>query len=86
MSRQVSVEKVSASHSLLTQPLRGSPRATKCIPDAVKMASMSLHTNSLARGGAFRRCDQEAVMALERRNWVIQSVKSDHPEFLGGIR
>ena len=86
MSRQVSDEKVSASEPLLTQPLRGSPRATKWIPEAVNMAIMSLKTNALAWGGAVRHRDEAAVMTLERRNCVIQSVKSDQPEFLGGIR
>ena len=50
------------------------------------VATMSLNTNALARGGAVRSSDEEAVMALEGRNCVIQSVKSDQPEFLGGIR
>ncbi|CAK6696126.1 hypothetical protein IFHNHDMJ_01962 [Synechococcus sp. CBW1107] len=47
---------------------------------------MSLNTNDLVRGGAVRSSDEEAVIALERRNCVIQSDKSDQPGCLGGIR
>jgi hypothetical protein len=48
--------------------------------------TMSLNTNDHVRGGAVRSSDEEAVMALERRNCVIQSDKSDQPDYLGGIR
>ena len=48
--------------------------------------AMSLNTNDHARGGAVRSSDEKAVMALERRNCVIQSEMSDQPEYLGGIR
>ena len=44
------------------------------------------NTNTHDRGGAVRSSDEEAVMALERRNCVIQSAKSDQPVCLGGIR
>ena len=48
--------------------------------------TMSLNTNDHVRGGAVRSSDEEAVMALERRNCVIQFDKSDQPDYLGGIR
>ena len=50
------------------------------------VTAMSLNTNDHARGGAVRSSDEKAVMALERRNCVIQSEMSDQPEYLGGIR
>ncbi|TVS07363.1 MAG: hypothetical protein EA413_01190 [Cyanobium sp. PLM2.Bin73] len=46
LSRQVSDEKMSKSEQLKTQPLCGSPRATKSLPEAVKT-------------GAGRRCPEE---------------------------
>ena len=46
LSRQVSDEKMSKSEPLKTQPLRGSPWATKSLPEAVKT-------------GAGRRCPEE---------------------------
>ena len=50
------------------------------------VTTMRLNTNDQVRGGAVRSSDEEAVMALERRNCVIQSAKSDQPVCLGGIR
>ena len=50
------------------------------------VTAMSLNTNDHARGGAVRSSDEKAVMALERRNCVIQPEMSDQPEYLGGIR
>lgn len=50
------------------------------------VTAMSLNTNGHARGGAVRSSDEKALMALERRNCVIQSEMSDQPEYLGGIR
>ena len=50
------------------------------------VTAMSLNTNDHARGGAVRSSDEKAVMALERRNCVIQSEMSDQPDYLGGIR
>jgi len=50
------------------------------------VTAMSLNTYDHARGGAVRSSDEKAVMALERRNCVIQSEMSDQPEYLGGIR
>jgi len=44
------------------------------------VTTMSLNTNDHARGGAVRSSDEKAVMALERRNCVIQSEKSDQPD------
>ena len=48
--------------------------------------TMRLNTDDQVRGGAVRSSDEKAVMALERRNCVIQSEMSDQPEYLGGIR
>lgn len=50
------------------------------------VTTMRLNTNVWVRGGAVRSSDEEAVMALERRNCVIRSEKSDQPDHLGGIR
>ena len=50
------------------------------------VTTMRLNTNDQVRGGAVRSSDEEAVMALERRDCVIQSAKSDQPDLLGGIR
>jgi hypothetical protein len=50
------------------------------------VTTMSLNTNDQVRGGAVRSSDEEAVMALERRNCVIWSDESDQPDHLGGIR
>ena len=50
------------------------------------VTTMRLNTNDQVRGGAVRSSDEEAVMALERRDCVIQSAKSDQPDFLGRIR
>jgi len=50
------------------------------------VTTMSLNTNDQVRGGAVRSSDEEAVMALERRNCVIRSDESDQPDHLGGIR
>lgn len=50
------------------------------------VTTMRLNTNDQVRGGAVRSSDEEAVMALERRDCVIQSAKSDQPVRLGGIR
>ncbi|MEB3318192.1 MAG: hypothetical protein VKO39_08660 [Cyanobacteriota bacterium] len=47
---------------------------------------MRRNTNVQVRGGAIRRSDEEAVMALERRGCVIPSEQSDQPDYLGGIR
>jgi hypothetical protein len=44
------------------------------------VTTMSLNTNDHARGGAVRSSDEKAGMALERRNCVIQSEKSDQPD------
>lgn len=50
------------------------------------VTTMSLNTNDQVRGGAVRSSEEEAVMALERRNCVIRSDESDQPDHLGGIR
>ena len=50
------------------------------------VTTMSLNTNDQIRGVAVRSSDEEAVMALEQRNCVIQSGTSDQPDQLGGIR
>ena len=50
------------------------------------VTTMRLNTNDQVRDGAVRSSDEEAVMALERRDCVIQSAKSDQPDLLGGIR
>jgi hypothetical protein len=47
--RQVSDGKMSASESLLTQPLRGSPRATKRLSVAVKTGGGSRHPEQCGR-------------------------------------
>ena len=48
--------------------------------------TMRLNTDDQVRGGAVRSSDEEAVMALERRNCVIRSDEFDQPDDLGGIR
>lgn len=50
------------------------------------VTTMRLNTNDQVRGGAVRSSNEEAVMALERRDCVIQSAKTDQPVCLGGIR
>ena len=48
--------------------------------------SMRLNTDDQVRGGAVRSRDEEAVMALERRNCVIRSDEFDQPDDFEGIR
>jgi hypothetical protein len=44
------------------------------------------NTNTHDRGGAVRSSDEGAVMALERRDCVIQSERKHQPVRLGGMR
>ena len=44
------------------------------------------NTNTHDRGGATRSSDEGAVMALERRDCVIQSERKHQPVRLGGVR
>jgi len=48
-SRPVSDGKMSNSESPLTEPLRGSPRATKSLPDAVKTGAGRRHPDQCGR-------------------------------------
>jgi hypothetical protein len=48
--------------------------------------TMRLNIDDQVRCGAVRSRDEEAVMALERRNCVMRSDEFDQPDDLGGIR